>query len=395
MIIIKNSEKIIYCRNTQKTVILILKIVEFYDNINKTIPPEGNNMKKIIALLLALILLMTCFAGCGKNKEEPTEAPTTEAPTEPVTEEKPKNINLLTGLPTLSDEAVGKRPMAVMINNIKQSLPQYGIAKADIMYEVVTEGGITRMMAIFGDYTKVPSVCSVRSCRYYYPIFAMGYDAVYFCFGGNTTLGYPTLKRLKMDYYDGKTYGTLLFDRDKNRVGKYAIEHTGYLKGENIPKAMEKDGMRSDLLENKTGTAFKFRDKVKKVSDTACEKLTVSFSNAYYSTFEYNAKKKAYYKWHSGNPHMDSAADKQLSFTNVFVLQTDVHLYKDGKIIELDWKGGDGYYISKGTVVEIKWEKKTEQDYIKFYNKETGKQLRVNPGKSYIAVCKPGQTKLG
>lgn len=354
-------------------------------------------MKKIIAFLLALVIALLCFAGCGK-KDEATTEPSTEATTQPTTEadEEPQgNLNLLTGRYTLSDEAVGKRPMAVMINNIKQSLPQYGISKADIMYEIVTEGGITRMMAIFGDYTKVPSVCSVRSCRYYYPIFAMGYDAVYFCFGGNQTLGYPTLKRLNMDYYDGKTYGTLLFDRDKNRIGKYAIEHTGYLKGANIPKAMEKDKMRTDLLEGKTGTAFKFKDKFTVVSDERCTGLTVSFSNAYYSTFKYDADKKVYKKYHSGNPHMDSAANKQLAFQNLFILQTDVHLYKDNKIIELDWTGGDGYYVSKGTVIEIKWEKPTEQDYIKYYVKETGKELEVNPGKSYIAVCKAGQTKFG
>lgn len=354
-------------------------------------------MKKFIVLTLALVLLLACFAGCGKEEDEPSTEPITTT-TEPTTqEEEPElgNMNLLTGKMTLSDEAVGKRPMAVMINNIKQSLPQYGIAKADIMYEVVTEGGITRMMAIYGDYTKVPSVCSVRSCRYYYPIFAMGYDAVYFCFGGNTTLGYPTLKRLKMDYYDGKTYGTLLFDRDQNRRKHYAIEHTGYLKGENIPKAMKQDKMRTDLLESKRGTAFNFKSEVSPVSDKECTNLTVTFSNAYYSTFKYNAEKKVYYKWHSGTPHRDSVADRQLHFTNVFILQTDVHLYKDNKIIELDWTGGDGYYVSNGTVVEIKWEKKTEQDYIKYYDKATGEELKVNPGKSYIAVCKEGQTKFG
>lgn len=357
-------------------------------------------MKKKIALLLAVILLISCFAGCGKDNEETTESTeTTQQTTEPEQDdgEEPAvgNLNLLTGRNTLSDEAVGKRPMAVMINNIKQSLPQYGIAKADIMYEVVTEGGITRMMAIYGDYTQVPNVCSVRSCRYYYPIFAMGYDAVYFCFGGNTTLGYPTLKRLKMDYYDGKTYGTLLFDRDQNRRKHYAIEHTGYLKGPNIPEAMKKDKMRTDLLEGKTGTAFNFKEKNGPVSDKECKELTISFSNAYYSTFKYNESTRNYYKWHSGSPHKDSAEDKQLSFKNVFILQTDVHLYKDNKIIELDWKGGDGYYVSAGTVTEIKWEKPTEQDYIKYYDKATGKELEVNKGKSYIAVCKPGQTKFG
>ncbi|MGN1117043.1 MAG: DUF3048 domain-containing protein, partial [Acutalibacteraceae bacterium] len=88
-------------------------------------------MKKIIAFLLALVITLLCFAGCGKNEEETTQPSTeTTQPTTEADEEPQGNLNLLTGRYTLSDEAVGKRPMAVMINNIKQSLPQYGISKA-------------------------------------------------------------------------------------------------------------------------------------------------------------------------------------------------------------------------------------------------------------------------
>ena len=77
--------------------------------------------------------------------------------------EQTGNLNPLTGLADLSDEAVGKRPVAIVINNIKDSLPQYGIAGADIMFEMVAEAGITRLLAIWGDYTQIPNVCSVRS----------------------------------------------------------------------------------------------------------------------------------------------------------------------------------------------------------------------------------------
>ena len=59
--------------------------------------------------------------------------------------EQTGNLNPLTGLMTLSDEAVGKRPVAIVINNIKDSLPQYGIAGADIIFEMVAEAGITRL----------------------------------------------------------------------------------------------------------------------------------------------------------------------------------------------------------------------------------------------------------
>lgn len=365
----------------------------------RILPLEDIDMKRAFSLILAIIMIITLFTGCkgDENTETTSQSVPVSDTTEKATEKEPQNkgnINLLTGLYNLSDGAVGKRPVAVMINNLKGSLPQYGISSADIMYEIVTEGGITRMMAMYGDYTKVPNVCSVRSCRYYFPIFALGYDALYCCFGANATLGYPTLKRLKMDYYDGKSYGTLLFDRDKERRKHYALEHTGYLKGGNIPEAMKKDGKRTDLLESKTGTAFSFKETVSPVSDKKCLSAEIRFSKAYYSTFKYSEEKGVYYKYHSGQKHMDSAAKSQLSYTNLFILQTDVHVYKDGKIMEVDWKGGDGYYVSQGTVTEITWKKPSEQDYVTYYDKSTGKELNVNPGKSYIAVCNKGQTTL-
>ncbi len=352
-------------------------------------------MKKGIGLILALVMVIVCFAACGSGQQEKTTAPnasTTGTTEKPVEKE---NMNLLTGKAGLSDEAVGKRPVAIMINNIKASLPQYGIADADILYEILTEGGITRMMALYGDYTKVPDVCSVRSCRYYFPIFANGYDAVYFCFGANADLGYPTLKRLArgdFNYLDGKTYTGNIFARDPERSKKMAREHTAYVKGKNIPSELDKLKIRTDLLSDKTGPFFDFGSASN--GDTACQKVTLNFSNSYYSTFKYNSEKKAYYKWHSGNSHMDEKAGKQLSFKNVFVLQTDVHNYNGKQIMEVDWKGGDGYYISNGTAVKIKWEKPTEASVIKFTNAETGKELKVNPGKSYIGVISSGKTSI-
>ena len=71
---------------------------------------------------------------------EPTQAPSTD----------PENMNLLTGLPTLSEEAIGKRPVAVMVNNVDAALPQYGISAADVIFEIPVEGDLTRLMALYG-----------------------------------------------------------------------------------------------------------------------------------------------------------------------------------------------------------------------------------------------------
>ncbi len=358
---------------------------------NKTV------LKRFTALLLAALMLFGLTA-CGGGEEEIEETTGEELTTEEVVEipVPPAKINRLTGLPTLSKKAYGKRPVAIMINNVRAALPQYGISEADIMFEVIVEGGITRMMAVYGDYTKVPNVCSVRSCRYYYPILAHGLDAVYICFGCNKSLGAPTLKRLGIDYFDGaENYITDLFGRDAARLKTYSSEHTAFVKGENIPAVFDKYNIRSDYKEGKNTTVFDFREKGKgeAVGDTNCDKVRLNFSTSYYSTFTYDTENQVYLKQHNGSVHRDSATDKQLSYTNVFVLETDIKPHKDNYLMKVELKGGTGYYISMGKSQKITWSKPTEGDTIQVFD-STGAPLKVNAGNSYIGIIAPESTKI-
>lgn len=347
---------------------------------------EKKTPLRLLALLCALCLLFGLCACGGNDEPELSETETTETTAAPTTTAKKKtDYNRLTGLDNLSKAAKGKRPVAIMINNIRQSLPQYGIAKADLLFEMLVEGGITRMMAVFADYTKIPEVCSVRSCRYYFPYFAHGLDAVYICFGCNPTFGQQALNKTGIDYFDGsKNYDTTLFGRDPARLGKYAKEHTAFVKGPSIPEVFKNYKIRTDYLEEKDDYIFTFR-KPKAVGKTACTDVRINFSNTYYSTFSYDKEKKAYYKTHTGKPHMDSRAEEQLHFTNVFILETEVGLYKNGPLVNINWKGGKGYYLSYGTVRRIKWSKPNFGAAIRVTDSK-GNDIPVNRGSSYIGV---------
>ena len=103
-------------------------------------------------------------------------------------EEIPANQNLLTGVPDLTDGAIGKRPVAVMVNNVSYAMPQYGVGQADIIFEIPVEGDATRFMALYGDYTQVPQICPIRSCRYYFPALSQGFDAFYVNWGIDDTM---------------------------------------------------------------------------------------------------------------------------------------------------------------------------------------------------------------
>ncbi len=370
------------------------KILSIKTNLDVISVKNSKNIFRAVVLFLLSAAVLFAFSACGNEEPETTAPETTTKVTTTKAPEPEIIVNRLTGIDDLSEKAIGKRPVAVMINNLKGALPQYGVSDADLMFEMLVEGGITRMMAVYADYTKIPEVCSVRSCRYYFPIFAHGLDAVYFCFGSNETLGTPTLKRIGIDYIDGnQIIDKTVYDRDPERLGRYSSEHTAYLKGPNMPEILKKYDIRSDYLKEKDYPIFKFNAKGNTKGDTACDKVNFQYSNSYYTTFNYDKETKTYKKQHSGKDHIDQRSGKQLSYTNIFVLETEVTSYNGGPLVKIDWKGGSGYYISKGKSQKITWEKLSEDSTIKVFNKE-GKELKVNPGKSYFGVISPGRTAI-
>lgn len=361
-------------------------------------------LKRIVVLLLAFLLVFG-MAGCKKKAEEPKkevkkEIKKEKSKPEKTPEEIPANQNLLTGIPDLTDNAIGKRPVAVMVNNLEAAMPQYGIAKADIIYEVPVEGDVTRLMAIYGDYTTVPKICPIRSCRYYFPAFSEGYDAFYVNWGIDDSIA-DYLQALQLDQFDGINNAGGLFGRDQDRLNQgYSLEHTGYFDGTRFAEAVQKEGKRTDLAADKKGPAFKFnglKEQLKPNDSTNCTKVDINFG-AQTAALTYDDASKTYKKQINGKPQMDSSTNTQLAFTNVFVLETDISVRDDIGHKKLNWEGGPdytGYYVSNGAVQKIHWnkDKNNEKSYLRFTDMN-GNEISVNRGKSYIAVNYPGQSKF-
>ena len=135
------------------------------------------------------------LSACGSGEEPaPTESPAptasptltpTPEPTPEPTQVPPEKVNPLTGLPIGGEATANQRPVAIMLNNIKEALPQQGNSQADILYEVLAEGGITRMLGVYQSMEGVGEVGSVRSARPYYLELALGLDAIYLHAGGS------------------------------------------------------------------------------------------------------------------------------------------------------------------------------------------------------------------
>ena len=325
----------------------------------------------------------------GEQKDDQGEA-VQGAAVEPE-EEIGANQNLLTGVPDLTDGAIGKRPVAVMVNNVSYAMPQYGVSQADIIFEIPVEGDATRFMALYGDYTQVPKICPIRSCRYYFPALSQGFDAFYVNWGIDDSIA-DYLEALDLDQIEGITNTGGLFGRDQDRLNQgYSLEHTGYFDGTKLVSYIESQGLRTDLKEDKKGPAFQFNglEEQLKPEGSDCTSVQINFGTQS-SQFTYDPEKKVYLKQINGENQVDAKTGEQLAFTNVFVLETDISVRDSVGHKEIDWDGGPdsvGYYVSNGGVQKITWSKdyNNESSYLRFYD-ESGQEISINRGKSYIAL---------
>lgn len=355
-------------------------------------------LRKIFIFLLVLVLSMSSLMACqndsstsGKVDTEGKTASAKIASAVATAQMKADiqvaaNINLLTGMPDLTKEAMGKRPVAVMINNIPKSFPQYGVEAADIIFEIPVEGQQTRFMALYGDYTQIPKICSVRSCRPYFPAFSEGFDAVYVNWGMTDEVR-AYVKSLNPTHFEGLYNDGGLFSRDTDRkAAGYSMEHTGVFDGTRVDDVLNETGKRTDIEDDKKDTAFTFAPINEKVIPTggACTKVEVDFGIAL-ATLTYDETTNAYFKAYNGEKQIDGVTGNQLSFTNVLVLEAKIKSAENGVHRDVNWHGGSGYYVSNGAMQKITWSKASESARLMLYD-ENGNELVLNRGKSYIAV---------
>ena len=347
--------------------------------------------KKILTLSIWSVAALSMIA-CGK-KEEPatTQATTTEAPTTEATTENPhegENYNELTG--EWSKDYVPHRPIAVMINNLKEALPSSSTKQADIIYECMVEGGITRIMPLYSEYSALEKVGSVRSARHYYINIANEYNAIYVHYGQSKPAK-KMLDKKKIDNINGMTYDAGFY-RDNDRVAP----HNAYTTGERIIQGIKDLGYSDQYSEtHEKVLSFNEEDTDLESGDDADNIVHVNFSNYSQPYFIYNPEKKIYERYEYNAPQIDNLADENdniLTFKNIIVMQSSYEcINPENDLQELTQVGeGSGYYITNGKAVKIKWSKSSKKSKTK-YTLEDGSDLMLNPGKTWISIIGNGE----
>lgn len=378
-------------------------------------------MKKAIVMVTLLFSASFLVFGCGGNKGNKEEAIVEEVTLKDNAEVLPQAEESIPEVPAeetdddippqdgmvrsnLTNEWVTPdigtlRPLAVMIPNDKSALPQYNITNADILYECLVEGEITRLMAIYGDWTNLERVGNVRSCRDYFVYWAFEWDAIYCHAGGpfyiDEVIGRPDTQNI-----NALVAPQGVFYRSSDRSAPQNL----YLDGEDLLKEATRLGYELSPRDNYSDdTHFQFASASKpnnldEYGSNAVTAKKIDLAAAYPVTgtwFEYNEEDDLYYRYQkpSGGAHMDAATDSQLAFKNILIQftyheQRDENGYLAFQCIDTS---KDGWYFTNGKGIHVNWKKTSDYGATRYYD-DNGKEVTLNTGKTMICIVQDGDT---
>jgi hypothetical protein len=282
-----------------------------------------------------------------------------------------------------------KRPWAFVFNNFKVVSNQSAIGQADIVYEGLVEGGITRLLGIGENYSG-DRIGSTRSARHYFVSIADEYDAIFIHYG-KTKYATSKMNELGIDHMDGSAgIGNIVFYRDNS----IKAPHNAFASVEGIEKGIKEKGFEIQYKEGYESHFNFYEEDSDLPTGTAAVKINVDFSSYNSPYFEYSDTDKLYYRFQFGAPHIDSLTGNQLTFKNIIIqFVKEWNIDKNGyQTMDLEDASGSGYYITNGKMVPITWKKKEANHWMRYYN-EAGEELTINPGKTFIALFPDNRTK--
>lgn len=303
-------------------------------------------------------------------------------------------LNPLTGLNDgINASFLFQRPVAVMVDNAFESLPQWGVSQADIIYEMPAEDRTTRFLTIFQDYSKIEKLAALRSARPYYMDIAQSYGAVYIHFGGNDPAYDQIDKRSDLIHIDGlkdNWEGTVFF-RDNGRRKELGMEYSVYTTGTYLQQAL--DTLRTqgfNLYQENHPSAFFFETDEEghsAINGEAASRMEIFFCDANKPWFEYDFETQKYLRFQYGGSQMDGWLNAQIAVDNVLILQmTLTDLGGVTAFVDIDTTGtGSGWFFAKGKYVPITWKKDQYNSEIKYYTLD-GNELVVSRGKTFVTV---------
>lgn len=274
------------------------------------------------------------------------------------------------------------RPIAVMIDNHQDAWPQAGLNKAYMVYEIVVEGGETRLMALFKG-ADVSKIGPVRSSRHYFLDYAMENDAIYAHFGWSPQAE-SDIKRFSINNINGLIESSKTFWRVSDKYSPHnAVTSTKALLEVAQAKKYRTTSDAKSVL-NYTTHEVKLEEGQEALS------VTIPHSTLQTVRYEYDAENKIYKRYARNKAQKDWDTGDAITTKNIIITFCDNYTLDDS---ENKGRQGlynigtfDGYYITNGKAIKIKCTK-TARDVKTVYKDLNGNEIKVNDGNTFVNIC--------
>lgn len=345
--------------------------------------------KKTMILLIVLAILVVIAGGLliykivSNKKAVPVIEDANNSETEnsgALVVQQQKNIKIFNG---------NDRPIAVMIDNHSGAWPQANLNKAYMVYEIVVEGGETRLMALFKGQN-LEKIGPVRSSRHYFLDYALENDAIYVHHGWSPQAK-SDISSLGVNNINGIQESSSNFWRVKDK----SAPHNLFTSTESILKIAERKGYLK--TSNKKSVLNYVHNEVEMPSTAVnATSVTIPHSNLQTVKYEYDEQSKTYKRYARNKLQTDYITGEPVTTKNIIITMCENYTLDDS---ENKGRQGlknigtfKGYYITDGKAIEIECTKNARDEQT-VYKDLNGKEIEVNDGNTFVNIC-PIDAKL-
>ena len=275
------------------------------------------------------------------------------------------------------------RPIAVMIDNHDDAWPQAGLQRAYMVYEIIVEGGETRLMALFKGADDVEKIGPVRSARHYFIDYAMENDAIYTHFGESPQAS-SDIKKYSIAEIDGISEDGTTFWRVKDK----AAPHNAVTSMKNLIQSAKNKNYR--MTSSEDSVLNYVTDEVNLEDGQGAVSVTIPHSQLQTVKYEYDEQNKVYERYARGKEQVDWDTDEPITVKNIIITFCDNYTLSD---TENKGRQGlknigtfNGYYITNGKAIKIKCIKNARDEQT-VYQDLNGKEIDVNDGNTFVHIC--------
>lgn len=325
-----------------------------------------SSIKVKVALGLIPVVLVGGYFAYSAVKDDKKKVVEKKAEVTTTTKKDTIVIAPLTGLPDDTKLSITRPALAVKIGNNPEARPQSGITQADIVYEEIVEGGITRYMAIFN--SDVPlRVGPVRSVRGMDPNIALNWGGI-FAYSGGASQNESKIKA---------TQGVLALNETAAGDG---------MKRDSARSAPNNLYVQTAIMFTKGGTPippkaqFTYSSKVPEITQVAT-KFEVGFGSGFACTWVYDSTTNEYLRFYGTKPVVD-AEGTQVSVSNVVVQTIEYPSESEG----ITTGSGKVQIFRDGKIIEGTWERKSTEKPADFKDSQ-GNVISLTPGQTWVELA--------